>query len=83
MLGRPGPAAVGPAAAAGRGHIPVSAATERGASRAAVRRDNYGVAAWFALGPGIHESPFSNLKAQLPRMWRRFVRAATANQYGA
>jgi hypothetical protein len=59
----------------------VSAATERGASRAAVRRDNYGVAAWFALGPGIHESPFSNLKAQLPRMWRRFVRAATANQY--
>jgi hypothetical protein len=48
----------------------------------AVREDDYGVTGWFALGPGMHESPFAELRAGSPAIWRRFVRAAVADQYG-
>jgi uncharacterized protein (TIGR02646 family) len=54
----------------------------RKAVGSAVRQDDFGVAAWFALGPGVHEPPFSDLRTAYPGLWRRFVRATIAHQYG-
>jgi hypothetical protein len=48
---------------------------------AAVRLDDYGVTAWFTLGPGATEEPFASLRAHR-QLWRRFVRLSVAQQYG-
>lgn len=48
----------------------------------AIRQDDYGVASWFALGPGMHEPPFSDLRSGVPGLWRRFVRSTVSREHG-
>lgn len=49
----------------------------------AVAHDEYGVASWFALGPGKDEPPFLDLRTGEAGLWRRYVRMTVAREHGA
>jgi len=44
----------------------------------AIREDDFGVAAWFALWEGAEADPFSALRSNRPRVWRHFVRCVVS-----
>lgn len=46
----------------------------------AITQDDFDVAAWFALGPGVQEEPFATLLTRT-RFWRRFVRLTVHQQH--